>query len=130
MYYKLWHSIQSRSYKINMTVTKFGITYFCILLLHYYYIHINNNIGFSLSMISLVQAMLRLRCFSHQPLTMGAQVWSQVSPCEICDGRRGTETHFSLGTSVLPIIIILSTLHTHSFIYHQWYIVFINWQCH
>lgn len=37
---------------------------------------------------------------SHRPLTMEAQVWSQVSPHGICGGHSGDGTGFSLKISV------------------------------
>jgi hypothetical protein len=39
---------------------------------------------------------------SHQPLTAEARVRVRATPCGICGGQIGTETGFSLKTSVFP----------------------------
>lgn len=54
--------------------------------------------------------------FSRRPLTSKARVVSEVSPCEVFDGQRGTGTGFSPSTS----IFFLSVL------FQQCYALFFN----
>jgi len=50
---------------------------------------------------------------SYQLFTTTAWVQSQASPCGICGRQRGTGTHFSLNTSVLPNSVIPLVFHAH-----------------
>ena len=53
--------------------------------------------------LSIVQVIAD--AFSRRLLTAEALVRSQVSPCEICGGKIGTGTRFSLSTSDFPVVI-------------------------
>jgi len=54
---------------------------------------------------------------SRWPVIVEAQVWSHASPRRICVGQS------SIGTGFFPpVSIIPPTTHTHSFIYHLYYI--------
>ena len=59
-------------------------------------------LSLSLSLCLLLQIMLCLRWLVCQPLTLDTWVWCQVTAFGICDGQSGTETGFSLSTSVYP----------------------------
>jgi hypothetical protein len=52
----------------------------------------------------LMNNSLNAHVVSHQPLTMEAKVFTWVSPCWICGGQSGTETGFSLSSSVFPSV--------------------------
>jgi hypothetical protein len=45
---------------------------------------------------------IMVQTVSRRRLTAGAWVRSEVSPCRICTGRKGTGTDFNLSTSILP----------------------------
>lgn len=50
---------------------------------------------------------------SRRSVTAAGLVRSQMSPCEICDGRSGRGPGFAHSTLVSPCQIIPPTLHTH-----------------
>ena len=62
---------------------------------------------------------------SECPVTVRAQIHSQVCPCCICDGHSGTGTYCK-GPSFFPVII-LSVFHSHiKFIYHWCYKILVT----
>jgi hypothetical protein len=65
---------------------------------------------------------------SWQPVIMKAQVQFQAITCGICGGESGTDTGFCPSTSVFPVNIIPSMLHTHS--YTQMSCNVCSWQHH
>jgi hypothetical protein len=54
--------------------------------------------------------MVQVVC--HHPLTTEASVQPQGSPCRICGGKSGNRTGFSHNTSIFPLPIITSPLHS------------------
>jgi hypothetical protein len=58
---------------------------------------------YGLGLLSIVQDIAD--AFSRRHRTAESLVRSQVSPCEICVGKIGTGTKFSLSTSGFPVVI-------------------------
>lgn len=57
------------------------------------------------------------------PFTTEAEVWSQASPCGICQGQSGTGIDFCSNNSAFPSVITLSLHHKcNTVTYHQCYI--------
>ena len=59
---------------------------------------------------------------SREIFTVQSGVQFQTIPCRMSVEQRNSGTAFSHSTSVSPVIIIPTGLHTHSFVYHRRYI--------
>jgi hypothetical protein len=70
---------------------------------------ISNNLFYQNVTTTMGRAMAQ--AVSRRPLTAEAWVRSQVSPCGICGGQRGTGTGFSPSTSVVPVNFIPPVFH-------------------
>jgi len=66
--------------------------------------------------VHISQGCVMPHTVSHQRLSAEARILSQVQPCRIFGGRKGTGTFVSQSTSVSPVEITPVILHTHSFV--------------
>jgi len=66
--------------------------------------------------VRISQVCVMAHTVRHQRLSAEARFQSQVHPCRIFGGQKGTGTVVSQNTSVSPVEITPVILHTHSFV--------------